>query len=84
MSEYGIELHPRTARKGQALADFVAKFSYTPDMGRAKNDSTNNAMMRKRKVDPKGPIWELHVDGSSNARGAGAGIILANLDGEKL
>ena len=69
LSEYGIEFHPRTAIKGQALADFVAEFSYTPDMGRAENALANDTMTRKRKVDPTGPIWELYVDGASNARG---------------
>ena len=56
MSEYGIDFHPRTAIKAQALADFVAEFSFTPDMGRAENDSTNNLLVRKRKDDPTGPI----------------------------
>ena len=56
LSEYEIEFHPRAAIKGQALADFVAEFSYTPDMGRAENDLTDNSTMRKRKVDPTGPI----------------------------
>ena len=84
LSEYEIEFHPRTAIKGQALADFVAEFSYAPDMGRAETDLNDNELTRKRKVDPTGPIWELYVDGASNARGAGAGIILINPDGEKL
>ena len=53
-------------------------------MGRAENALANDTMTRKRKVDPTGPIWELYVDGASNARGAGAGIILTNPNGEKL
>ena len=42
MSEYEIEVCPRMAIKGRALADFVAEFFYTLNMGRAKNDSTND------------------------------------------
>jgi hypothetical protein len=68
LSEYGIEFHPRQVIKAQPLADFVAEFSYTPDMGRAEDDSTDDLWARKRKVGPTGPIWELHVDGAYNAQ----------------
>jgi hypothetical protein len=56
LSEYGIEFHPRTALKGQALADFVAEFSYTPDMERAEADLNDDTLTWNRKVDPTGPI----------------------------
>ena len=53
-------------------------------MGRAEDGSTDDLLARKRKVDPTGPIWELHVDGASNAQGAGASMILTNPDRENL
>ena len=62
----------------------MAEFSYAPDMERAEHYSTDDLSARKGKVDPTGPIWELHVDGASNAQGTGAGVILTNPDREKL
>ena len=32
LSEFDIQFKPRTAIKGQALADFIAEFTYTPEM----------------------------------------------------
>ena len=53
-------------------------------MERPKDYSTEDLSARRRKVNPIGPIWELHIDEASNAQGAGVGIILTNPDREKL
>ena len=92
LGEYGVEFQPRTAIKGQALADFIAEFTSTPptDEGDENNESTEEKKddhvesSKKRTNDPIGPVWDLHVDGASNARGAGAGVVLTNPDREKL
>ena len=83
LSEYGIEFRPRTAIKGQALADFIAEFSYEPAPDTEK-EAVNSEPSRKRESGPIGLVWDLHVDGASNAQGAGAGIVLTNPDREKL
>ena len=33
LSEFDIQYHPRTAIKGQAVADFIAKFAQSEDKG---------------------------------------------------
>ncbi|KAL5545877.1 hypothetical protein UlMin_005564 [Ulmus minor] len=63
---------PRTAIKGQALADFIAEFTYTPEMSEKITTQTQNSQ------------WKLYVDGSSTETSSGAGIILVSPDGVKL
>ncbi|XP_022158860.1 uncharacterized protein LOC111025322 [Momordica charantia] len=58
LSEYDIQFEPRTALKGQAVADFIAELTPPPELSR-----------------PDLP-WTIYVDGSSNERGCGAGILL--------
>ena len=49
LSQFDIEYHPRTAIKAQALADFIAEFTF-PD-----KDSLTNEAER----------WTIQIDGSS-------------------
>ena len=49
LSEYEIEFHPRMAIKGQALADFMEEFSYTPDMGRVEKKLDQRIVGTKKK-----------------------------------
>ena len=67
-SEFDIRYKPKTAVKGQVLANFVMEF--TPielaQTTHAKDDL---------------PIWKLFVDGASNAQGSGVGLILTSLEG---
>ncbi|XP_062155173.1 uncharacterized protein LOC133863227 [Alnus glutinosa] len=49
LGQYDIEYHPRTAVKGQALADFVVEMNETPDVEEL----------------PKGSTWIVYVDRSS-------------------
>ena len=67
LGEYDIEFHPRTAIKGQSLADFVAEFSCAPQLGEGeakegdrevKEDKENNhnGSTKKRTNDPIGPV----------------------------
>lgn len=47
-------------------------------MEKDKEETNNNLLDKKRKIDPTRPVWEPHIDGVSNARGASAGIMLTN------
>ena len=68
LSEFDIRYKPKTAIKGQVLADFVMEFtSVVP----AENAQTMTDL----------PIWKLSVDGASNAQGSGAGLILTSPKG---
>jgi len=62
LSEYDVRYEPRTAIKGQVLADFVSELT-EPDS------------------EPSPTKWTVHVDGSSNAKGSGAGIVLESDSG---
>ena len=68
LSEFDIRYRPRTAVKGQILADFIMEF--TPA------ESTEAT-----KLSPDLPIWRLSVDGAANAQGSGAGLILTSPNG---
>ena len=68
LSEFDIRYKPKTAIKGQVLADFVMEFTSV------KPDENAQTMIDL-------PIWKLSVDGASNAQGSGAGLILTSPDG---
>ncbi|KAL5582363.1 hypothetical protein UlMin_014805 [Ulmus minor] len=72
LGEFDIQFKPRTAIKGQALADFIAEFTYTPEMSEKLTTQTQNSQ------------WKLYVDGSSTETSSEAGIILVSPDGVKL
>ncbi|KAL5575798.1 hypothetical protein UlMin_017497 [Ulmus minor] len=72
LGEFDIQFKPRIAIKGQALADFIAEFTYTPEMSEKLTTQTQNSQ------------WKLYVDGSSTETSSGAGIILVSPDGVKL
>ena len=66
---------PRTSIKGQVLADLVAEFTEPPveELKPAEN-------MDEKLVDTisqHGPSpWEVYVDGASNQKGSGVGLVL--------
>ncbi|KAL5539172.1 hypothetical protein UlMin_044785 [Ulmus minor] len=72
IEKLALALMPRTAIKGQALADFIAEFTYTPEMSEKNTTQTQTSQ------------WKLYVDGSSTETSSGAGIILVSPDGVKL
>ena len=68
LSEFDIRYTPKTAIKGQVLADFVMEF--TPiELAQTTHEEDDL------------PIWKLSVDGASNAQGSGAGLILTSPEG---
>ena len=66
LSESGIQYRPRLSKKGQVLADFLAKI---PQPNTCPNE--------------KG-WWTLCVDGASRQSGAGIGLQLTSLAGERI
>ena len=68
LSEFDIRYKPRTAFKGQVLADFIMEFTST--------EPTETTQLT-----PDLPIWRLSVNGAANAQGRGAGLILTSPDG---
>jgi hypothetical protein len=74
LGSFGVEYKPRTAIKGQILAEFLAEFQYDP----------NNPSLLMPTETQLGLItgrWELFVDGASNSKGSGAGIVLVSPEG---
>ena len=66
---------PRTAIKGQALADFLVEFTYPEETERAE------PVVLTPDLQESIPTWVLYVDGSSNSQGSGAGVILTTPEG---
>ena len=65
LSEFDIRYKPRTAIKGQILADFIMEFTPTEPT-------------KATQLTPDLPIWRLSVDGAANAQGSGASLILTS------
>ena len=68
LSEFNIRYKPKTAIKGQILANFVMEF-------------TSTELIEATQLTSDLPIWRLSVDGVVNAQGSGAGLILTSPDG---
>ena len=68
LSQFDIEYHPRTSIKAQALADFIAEFTF-PD----ENSLANGVEQ-----------WTIHIDGSSAQRRGGVGVVIITPGGEIL
>ena len=68
LSEFDIRYKPKTAIKGQVLADFVMEFTSAEPV---KNAQTVTDLS----------IWKLSIDGAANAQGSRAGLILTTPEG---
>ena len=68
LSQFDIEYLPRTAIKAQALADFIAEFTFLD-----KDNLTNEAER-----------WTIQTDGSSAQKRGGVGVIITAPDKEIL
>ncbi|GAA0158804.1 hypothetical protein LIER_15739 [Lithospermum erythrorhizon] len=72
LSEFEMKYAPRSGIKAQVLADFVLENS-TSKINEAPN----------LEEIPEVPKWTLYVDGASNDKGAGAGILIQGENGEQ-
>ena len=68
LSEFDIRYKPKTAIKGQVLADFFMEFTSAE---LAEDTQTTHDLL----------VWKLSVDGAANAQGSGAGLILTSPKG---
>ena len=75
LSGYDISYKPKTAIKSQVLADFVADFN--PELEEKAQLEINTIATHDDKS------WIMYVDGSSNIRGSGLGIVLRSLQGAR-
>ncbi|CAL8996844.1 unnamed protein product [Prunus brigantina] len=85
LSQYDLLYWRKIAIKAQALADFVVEFTPTAEEEKMVAKS-------KKKANDTSPadsslpndMWQLHVDGASNHKGAGAGVVIITPDGTLL
>ena len=68
LSEFDIIYKPKTAIKGQVLANFIMEFTPTE-------------LAKDTRATPDLPIWKLSIDGATNAQGGGARLILTSPEG---
>ena len=74
LGSLGVEYKPRIAIKGQVLVEFLAKFQYDPS-------NPSLFVPTETQLDLDAKKWELFVDGASNSKGSGAGIVLISPKG---
>ena len=68
---------PRTSVKGQVLADLVAEFT-EPETNELLADGNKDEKLVNTISQYCPPTWEVHVDGASNQKGAGVGLVLTS------
>ena len=78
LANFDVRFGPRTAIKGQVLADFVAEFSPRSELEMVQEPfGSANASGAQKNV---GPAWKMFVDGASNSLGSGAEVVLVSPD----
>ena len=69
-----VKYLPRTTIKGQMLADFVVEFTPTP-----KQTNISKTTFQENSPEDSG-WWKIYVDGASNAKGSGTGVVIITPD----
>ncbi|KAI5333950.1 hypothetical protein L3X38_024082 [Prunus dulcis] len=86
LGEFDIQFVPRPAEKGQAVADFISEL--TPATVQPTYEAITETILPDQpgaeRLDTSTPVWGLHVDGSANQQGCGAGLVLTTPDGQKI
>ncbi|XP_034218821.1 uncharacterized protein LOC117630185 [Prunus dulcis] len=86
LGEFDIQFVPRPAEKGQAVADFISEL--TPATVQPTSEAITETILPDppgaERLDTSTPVWGLHVDGSANQQGCGAGLVLTTPDGQKI
>ncbi|KAM1425531.1 hypothetical protein ACFX11_018069 [Malus domestica] len=75
LGEFDISYQPKSAEKGQAVADFIVDFTYPVDIVSTPKEVVS-LPSEAQKIEPTTPAWSLYVDGSSNQQGCGARLVL--------
>ena len=68
---------PRTSVKGQVLADLVAEFAEL-EVDELLADRNKDEKLVDTISQYCPPTWEVHVDGASNQKGSGVGLVLTS------
>ena len=68
---------PRTFVKGQVLVDLVAKFAECTKEVEMGNEALVERLVGVASIQGL-PPWELYVDGATNQRGSGVGLVLVS------
>ena len=78
LGAFDIKYMPQTSIKGQVLADLVTEFAKSPiEMVTEKRDVEGKSV---GVISAPGPqCWKVYVDGASNQRGSGVGLVLISL-----
>ncbi|XP_021802463.1 uncharacterized protein LOC110746545 [Prunus avium] len=86
ISQYDLLYRPKIAIKAQALADFVAEFTPLAEEEKLVSKKKESSRADKTSDEPDQPrdMWQLRIDGASNQKGAGAGIVIITPDGTLL
>lgn len=71
LTQFSIEYKPRTAIKGQAMADFIV-------------ECTAREAEREETTRFEEPWWELSTDGAVGKKGCGGGVVLTSPEGLKM
>ncbi|KAM2015175.1 hypothetical protein ACFX16_045733 [Malus domestica] len=79
LGEFDISYQPKPAEKGQAVADFIADFTYPVDIA-STPEAVASLPSEAQKIESTTPAWSLYVDGSSNQQGCRAGLVLTTPD----
>ncbi|KAK9079977.1 hypothetical protein SSX86_001652 [Deinandra increscens subsp. villosa] len=78
LGQYDIQFKPRTAIKGQVVADFLAEMPVGNNKACTAKTNSNIFENASRQV------WSLFTDGSSGENGAGAGLLLISPERDEL
>ena len=72
---FDIKYMPRTSIKGQVLADLVAEFT-EPQIEELQSAGNMDEKLVGTIFQYCLPVWEVYVDGASNQKGSGIGLVL--------
>ena len=79
LGAFDIKYMPRTSIKGQVLTDLVAEFTEPPIKElEAAGDMDEKLVGTVSQY--RLPTWEVYVDGASNQKGSGVGLVLVSLE----
>jgi hypothetical protein len=73
-----VKYLPRTAIKGQILADFVAEFTPTTEQ-----KDLSETKFQENSPEDSG-WWKIYVDGVSNAKGSGTRVVIITPDEQSI
>ena len=77
LGAFDIKYMPRTSIKGQVLVDLVAEFTEPKIEELPSNGNMDEKLVGT--ISQYCPLtWEVHVDGASNQKGSGVGLVLTS------